>query len=156
MSKQSPNGPPGCENLDQMIREGERDASLMEAVARCLGDEVARFARAKLRRRPSSDVEDISQDALLAAQRYLDSFRGDASLRTWLYKLVHLGLLPPPARAQERPRPAQPAGRDLAADAGPTPRQPADQRAARRLQAGHGRPARGGSRACWRRWSGRG
>jgi RNA polymerase sigma-70 factor (ECF subfamily) len=25
---------------------------------------------------------------MLAAQRYLSSFRGDASLRTWLYKLV--------------------------------------------------------------------
>lgn len=87
MSKQTPIGPPGCENLDQMIREGERDESLMESVARCLSDDVARFARAKCGG-GRSDVEDITQDALLAAQRYLDGFRGDASLRTWLYKLV--------------------------------------------------------------------
>lgn len=90
MSKQrSTPGPgqPGCDNLDQQIREGPLDESLMESVARCLGDDVMRFARAKCGDR-RADVEDITQDALLAAQRYLETFRGDASLRTWLYKLV--------------------------------------------------------------------
>jgi len=56
-------------------------------VARCLSEDVMRFAMARCGD-SRSDVEDISQDAMLAAQRYLSSFRGDASLRTWLYKLV--------------------------------------------------------------------
>jgi RNA polymerase sigma-70 factor (ECF subfamily) len=76
-----------CENLDQKVLEGEVDESLMEAVARCLSDDVRRFALARCGE-ARSDVEDITQDAMLAAQRYLSSFRGDASLRTWLYKLV--------------------------------------------------------------------
>jgi RNA polymerase sigma-70 factor (ECF subfamily) len=76
-----------CDNLDQRVLEGEVDESLMEAVARCLGEDVKRFAIARCGG-ARSDVEDITQDAMLAAQRYLSTFRGDASLRTWLYKLV--------------------------------------------------------------------
>ena len=78
-----------CENLDhQLLQHGEMsDETLMEAVARCLGEDVKRFAMARCGD-GRQDVEDISQDALLAAQRYLSSFRGEASLRTWLYKLV--------------------------------------------------------------------
>jgi RNA polymerase sigma-70 factor (ECF subfamily) len=78
---------PGCENLDTQILQGDLDESLMDAIAKCLGEDVMRFARAKCGD-GRGDVEDITQDALLAAQRYLKSFRGDASLRTWLYKLV--------------------------------------------------------------------
>jgi RNA polymerase sigma-70 factor (ECF subfamily) len=76
-----------CDNLDQRIRDGEHDEGLFEAIAECLGDEIRRFALARCGN-TRSDVEDISQDALLAAQRYLNTFRGDASLRTWLYRLV--------------------------------------------------------------------
>ncbi len=76
-----------CDNLDQMVQEGTDEGELMEAVAGCLGDEVRRFAETRCGSR-RGDVEDISQDAMLAAQRYLSSFRGEASLRTWLYRLV--------------------------------------------------------------------
>lgn len=76
-----------CDNLDQRIREEDVDAGLMEAVAHCLGDEVRRFAMARCGD-VRGDVDDIAQDAMLAAQRYLDGFRGDASLRTWMYRLV--------------------------------------------------------------------
>lgn len=76
-----------CDNLDQRIREGDLDESLFAAIARCLGDDVRRFAVSRCGD-VGGDVDDISQDALLAAQRYLGSFRGDASLRTWLYRLV--------------------------------------------------------------------
>lgn len=76
-----------CENLDQLVREEETDEKLMEAVARCLSDEVRRFAMARCGDK-GGDADDISQDAMLAAQRYLSTFRGEASLRTWLYRLV--------------------------------------------------------------------
>lgn len=76
-----------CDNLDQRIQEGSVNDDFFEAVAHCLGEEVRRFARARCGD-SRGDVEDISQDAMLAAQRYLDGFRGDASLRTWLYRLV--------------------------------------------------------------------
>ena len=76
-----------CDNLDQRIREGNLDQSLFSAIAHCMGDDVRRFAADRCGD-VGGDVEDISQDALLAAQRYLGGFRGDASLRTWLYRLV--------------------------------------------------------------------
>jgi len=76
-----------CENLDQRIRDGELDESLFSAIAHCMGDDVRRFAVSRCGD-IGGDVDDISQDALVAAQRYLGSFRGDASLRTWLYRLV--------------------------------------------------------------------
>ena len=76
-----------CDNLDQRIREGERGEDFFEAVAHCLGEEVRRFAASRCGD-VGGDVDDISQDAMVAAQRYLGSFRGDASLRTWLYRLV--------------------------------------------------------------------
>ena len=76
-----------CDNLDQMAREGNLDADLFSALAECMADDVRRFAQARCGDR-RGDVDDISQDALLAAQRYLSSFRGEASLRTWLYRLV--------------------------------------------------------------------
>jgi RNA polymerase sigma-70 factor (ECF subfamily) len=90
MPNQKPSPPKNsevCENLDQKIEQGDVDESLMDAVARCLGEDVMRFARSRCGD-SRGDVEDISQDAMLAAQRYLSTFRGDASLRTWLYKLV--------------------------------------------------------------------
>lgn len=76
-----------CDNLDKRVREGDVDSSLLDEVARCLSEEVLRFTLARCGDR-TGDAEDITQDAMLAAQRYLGSFRGDASLRTWLYKLV--------------------------------------------------------------------
>ncbi|MFZ6031002.1 MAG: RNA polymerase sigma factor [Chloroflexota bacterium] len=36
----------------------------------------------------SADAEEITQDALVAALRSLDSYRGDASLSTWLYAIT--------------------------------------------------------------------
>jgi RNA polymerase sigma-70 factor (ECF subfamily) len=36
----------------------------------------------------AADVEDVTQDALLLAHRYRDSFRGEASYRTWLYRIA--------------------------------------------------------------------
>jgi RNA polymerase sigma-70 factor (ECF subfamily) len=34
------------------------------------------------------DVEDVTQDALIAAWQALPGFRGDASFATWLYRIV--------------------------------------------------------------------
>jgi len=76
-----------CDNLDQLVHEGEVDDAMYEALARCLEDDLKRFARTRCGT-SRSDVEDITQDALLAARQYLGSFRGEASLRTWLFRLV--------------------------------------------------------------------
>ncbi len=76
-----------CDNLDRMARDGNLDEEMFTALAECMADDLRRFARSRCGDR-GGDVEDITQDAMLAAQRYLHSFRGEASLRTWLYRLV--------------------------------------------------------------------
>jgi len=76
-----------CDNLEQMIHEGARDGKAVAALATCLGEDIRRYAQARCGCR-RGDSDDISQDVLLAAQKYLSSFRGESSLRTWLYRLV--------------------------------------------------------------------
>jgi len=36
----------------------------------------------------AQDADDVTQDALLLAYRYRDSFRGDSRYRTWLYRIA--------------------------------------------------------------------
>ena len=76
-----------CDNLDQRLLEQADPTALMETIATCLGEEIRRFAQSRCGR-SRGDLDDISQDVLLAAQRYLSTFRGEASLRTWLGHLV--------------------------------------------------------------------
>lgn len=38
--------------------------------------------------RNDTDAEDVTQDALLLAHRYRDSFRGDSRYSTWLYRVT--------------------------------------------------------------------
>jgi len=52
----------------------------------CLGDDVMRFARRRCGN--EADAEEAVQDALTAAYRYLEGFRGEASVKTWLFKLA--------------------------------------------------------------------
>jgi RNA polymerase sigma-70 factor (ECF subfamily) len=78
---------------------GSGDWSENTLVSRCVAGEVAAWrqlhrqyypiARAFLRRMgvPPDEVEDACQDAFLQVFRSLSSFRGDASLKTWLYRL---------------------------------------------------------------------
>lgn len=75
------------------------DAALVRAAR--LGDEVA-FGELVDRHGPSmlryatrlvggneTDAGEVVQEAFISAWRSLDSFRGESSLRTWLFRLVH-------------------------------------------------------------------
>ena len=62
------------------------DPRAFEAVMRRYNQRLFRLARATLR--DDAEAEDALQDAYLAAFRGLDRFRGDASLGTWLSRLV--------------------------------------------------------------------
>jgi RNA polymerase sigma-70 factor (ECF subfamily) len=54
------------------------------------GPEDRRFVYSVARRivRSDDDAEDVAQEALLLAHRYMASFRGDSRLRTWLYRIA--------------------------------------------------------------------
>src|SRR5450432_4880164 len=66
------------------IAAGERPA--FEALMRRYNRRLYRLARATLRDR--TEAEDALQDAYICAYRSMGQFRGDASLSTWLSRLV--------------------------------------------------------------------
>jgi RNA polymerase sigma-70 factor (ECF subfamily) len=61
-------------NATQEVTFAPADRAFVYSVARKIVDE--------------HDAEDVTQDALLLAYRYRDSFRGDARYRTWLYRIA--------------------------------------------------------------------
>ncbi|MEO5820618.1 MAG: RNA polymerase sigma factor [Vicinamibacteraceae bacterium] len=65
-------------------RAGERDAC--EDLYRRHAPRVLGLARRMVG--PTDDAEDAAQDVFLAVFRKLDSFRGESSLATWLYRLA--------------------------------------------------------------------
>lgn len=60
-----------------------------------LGPEERGFVYAVARRIVGSpeDAEDVTQEALLLAHRYRDSYRGEARFRTWLYRIASTAAL---------------------------------------------------------------
>jgi RNA polymerase sigma-70 factor (ECF subfamily) len=63
---------------------GERDA--FEAIVLRYGPEMLRYAQNMLS--DNGAAEEVTQDAFVAAWKGLDTFRGDSSLRTWLFTMV--------------------------------------------------------------------
>src|SRR3954454_12373357 len=70
--------------LVRRIVAGDRRA--FERLMRQHNRRLYRLARATLR--DDAEAEDALQEAYLAAYRAIGSFRGDASLATWLSRLV--------------------------------------------------------------------
>ena len=63
------------------------DAAAFEAIMRRYNRRLYRLARATMR--SDADAEDALQDAYVKAYHALAQFRGDASLSTWLARIVH-------------------------------------------------------------------
>ncbi|MBI3215409.1 MAG: RNA polymerase sigma factor [Mycobacterium sp.] len=63
---------------------GDRDA--FEAIVLRYGPQMLRYAQNMLA--DAGAAEEVTQDAFVAAWKGLDTFRGESSLRTWLFTLV--------------------------------------------------------------------
>lgn len=63
---------------------GDRDA--FEVLVRRHGRALYRYAR-RMMRDDDNAVDDIAQDTLITAWRHIGGFRGDASVRTWLFAI---------------------------------------------------------------------
>jgi len=70
--------------LIEAAQRGERDA--MEALVLLHQDRVFAVLRRCV---PEGEVEDLAQEAFLRLLRRIDSFRGEAQLGTWLFRVVH-------------------------------------------------------------------
>lgn len=75
-----------CLELDDLVKRTAAPGELFDHIVSCYGDNLHAFARRRCDQ--PDDAAEIYQDALLAAWRYLDTWRGEASLKTWLLRLV--------------------------------------------------------------------
>ncbi|MDN7674074.1 RNA polymerase sigma factor [Burkholderia oklahomensis] len=80
----APNDADDERSLARRIAAGERSA--FELLMRRYNRRLFRVARATLR--SNADAEDALQEAYLSAYRSIGQFRGDATLLTWLSRLV--------------------------------------------------------------------
>lgn len=85
--------------LVEACRRGERDAlhAFYERYRRRVFSLIARIVGAQ-------DAEELSQDVFLRAFRGLSTFRGEAQLSTWMYRLAVNAALSHATRAQARQR----------------------------------------------------
>jgi RNA polymerase sigma-70 factor (ECF subfamily) len=79
---------PGTGELDRNILERHRrgDATAFEALVGAYSEPLFNLAFRLLGNR--EDALDLQQEVLLKAYRSLGRFRGDAALRTWLYRIA--------------------------------------------------------------------
>ena len=81
------------QSTESVGREPYTDLSIRENGAREMQDVISRhlsrFQRTAYRQLGNAaDAEDAVQDALLAAYKHLDQFRGQAKMSTWLTAIV--------------------------------------------------------------------
>lgn len=86
MTAQPASVPEGIADLALAARVASGDGAAFELVMRRYNRRLYRIARSVLRN--AADAEDALQEAYLVAYRAMDGFRGEASLATWLSRLV--------------------------------------------------------------------
>ena len=89
-----------------------RFTELMEAFAGPIRRLCAAYALG------AADREDLFQDIFLAVWRALPGFRGDSSMRTWLYRIAHNVALTWQTRDRRRQSREQPLENDIAVTGG--------------------------------------
>src|SRR5579862_1225683 len=86
MQQVATNTPAMAQDRAMAIRIVAGDAAAFESRMRRYNRRLYRLARATLRDR--TEAEDVLQDAYIRAYQSMEGFRGDASLGTWLSRLV--------------------------------------------------------------------
>jgi RNA polymerase sigma-70 factor (ECF subfamily) len=85
MSKREDTNRP-CDSEELTKKAAEGDAEVLDELVHCFERSLLHFAERYCR--DEEDARDVVQDAYLAATRYLPGFRGEASIKTWLTRLV--------------------------------------------------------------------
>src|SRR5260221_2715517 len=77
----------GAESLDDLVQAARRgELAALDALIRALADNV--YGLAIRMTANVADAEDATQEILIKIVTGLDSFRGDASVRTWAYRIA--------------------------------------------------------------------
>jgi RNA polymerase sigma-70 factor (ECF subfamily) len=75
-----------CNDGDLTERAREGDLGVFEDMIKCYSERLLAFSRDRCG--DEEDARDTVQDALVAAYRYLPGFRGETTLKSWLFRLV--------------------------------------------------------------------
>jgi RNA polymerase sigma-70 factor (ECF subfamily) len=81
--------PDFCPDIVDHVKAGVSQGVVFEEIVECFGKDLKNFAKYRC----GEDADDAYQDALLAAHRYIKSFRGETPLKHWLLKLVSTACL---------------------------------------------------------------
>jgi len=76
-----------CPDFVAMLKSGQPAASLTEQIIECFSSQMRKAANYRCKN--PTQAEDAFQDAVKIVIESLDGFRGEASLKTWLYRLVN-------------------------------------------------------------------
>ena len=74
------------QDIYELAQSGVSPGVLLAEIVDRFGSDLKNYAR--YRTRNEADADDVYQDALLAALRYIKSFRGETPIKNWLLKLV--------------------------------------------------------------------
>ena len=69
--------------IELLKNDDERGVRLLSSI---YGNDI--FLRAKSITKNHEDAEELAQDAMLKIRRGIFSFRGDSSLKTWIFKII--------------------------------------------------------------------
>ena len=75
-----------CNDGDLTERARVGDLSVFQDMIRCYSERLLAFSRDRCG--DDEDARDTVQDAFVAAYRYLPGFRGETTLKSWLFRLV--------------------------------------------------------------------
>jgi RNA polymerase sigma-70 factor, ECF subfamily len=75
-----------CDDDELTRRAAAGDLDVFADLIRCYGNRLLAAARARCG--DPQDAQDVMQDTYINALRYLPDFRGDATVRGWLYRLA--------------------------------------------------------------------
>ena len=77
---------PRCNAALLTERAKAGDPDLLKDLFACYREDLLSFLQQRCGN--AADAEDAAQDAFVNAARFIDGFRGDAAIRTWLYRLA--------------------------------------------------------------------
>ncbi len=92
MAEKKPNSIPvklrrtECPDFAEFVKTSTPDRSLFEQIALCFSERLEDFA--KYYCNDATLGKDAFQDAMLAAMKHLDTYRGDSPIEPWLRKIV--------------------------------------------------------------------
>jgi RNA polymerase sigma-70 factor (ECF subfamily) len=75
-----------CPDFAEFVKTSTPDKSLFEQIALCFSERLEDFA--KYYCNDPTLGKDAFQDAMIAAMRHLDTYRGDSPIEPWLRKIV--------------------------------------------------------------------